>query len=114
TTIAICWAVPGPLVGPAGIAAFNQPGPSWLHWVYDHTIAAPVVAQAIRSLPLSTLVVWHAFATLPRETLQNALLDGASSWKTFLRIMLPARKSALLVAWLIALAASLGELDASI
>jgi iron(III) transport system permease protein len=112
--VAVCWALPGPLLGLGIIKAFNQPDVSWLLWLYDYTIAAPVVALVLRALPLTTLILWHAFSTIPREIINTAALDGASSWTTFMRVVLPGRKSALAMAWLVGLAVSIGDLAASI
>ena len=48
-----------------------------LVWLRDRTIAAPVLAATIRALPLPVLICFVAFRTLPRDTLDAALLDGA-------------------------------------
>ena len=113
-TVALCLAVPGPLVGLGLIAAFNEPGWSMLGWLYDHSIAPIWLAQTIRALPLATLVLWYAVRTVPADVLASATLDGASPSGRLLRIVLPQRLPALAAAWLVAFAIATGELDASI
>ena len=92
----------------------NQPGCPLLVKLYDQSILAPVAALAIRGLPVATLILWHAFATLPREVLDAAAVDGAGPIGRLVRIALPSRLPALALAWLVALAVALGDLAASI
>ncbi|MEX2114031.1 MAG: ABC transporter permease subunit [Pirellulales bacterium] len=113
-TVAICLAVPGPLVGLAIIKLFNAPQAPILGWLYDHSIAPIWLAQTVRSLPLPTLILWYGLRTIPADVLSSARLDGASPLVRFLRIALPQRWPVLAAAWLVALAVATGELDASI
>jgi iron(III) transport system permease protein len=112
--VALLLALPGPLIGLQVIGLLNQPSSPLLLWLYDRSIAAPVTAQAVRTLPLATLVCWYAFMSLSREPFEAAALDGAGRLDSFLRIALPQRKLALAGAWLVALATCLGDLSASI
>src|SRR5262245_3796936 len=94
-------AVPGPLVGVALIQLFNHDLPprlaweqgykSWLLILYDHTPLAPILAQAVRALPLATLMVWHSFRTVSDDVLAAAALDGLSPWRVLWRVALPQR-----------------------
>jgi len=114
-------AIPGPLVGVALIWLMNRDLPpaiplsdgtykSWLLVLYDQTPFAPILAQAVRALPLATLLAWHSLATLDRDMLAAAALDGATPWRVFWRIALPQRWRALAAAWLAAFAVAAGDL----
>jgi iron(III) transport system permease protein len=96
------------------IHLFNQPDLPQLYWLYDHSILAPLFVLIFKSLPAATIVMWYAMQSIPRELLESAAVDGAGSWTQLWRIALPMRWSAAVVAWLIALALSLGDLAASI
>ena len=111
---AACLAVPGPVLGLAVIGLLNRPGVAWLLWLYDHSILAPWLALLVRGLPAATLILWHAFRTIPPEVLESAALDGAGPLARLWHIVLPLRLWAIAVAWLVALAVALGDLAASI
>jgi ABC-type Fe3+ transport system permease subunit len=113
--------IPGPLVGAALIQIFNHDLPplipqaggvpkSWLLILYDNTPLLPIIAQAIRALPLAILLLWHSFATLSDNLLSAAALDGLSPLRVFVRIALPQRWPAIAAAWLVALAIAAGDL----
>ncbi len=112
--IAVCLALPGPLIGLGLIACFNTPNWPWLLWLYDRSIAAIWIAQTLRALPLCTLVLWYALRTISDDLLDSAALEGAMGLTRFFRIVLPARRPAIAVAWWVALAMAWGELSASI
>jgi raffinose/stachyose/melibiose transport system permease protein len=40
-------------------------------------------------LPFSTFLLVSFFSTIPRSLLEAARMDGASSWRTFVRVVLP-------------------------
>ncbi len=113
--------IPGPVVGAALIQIFNHDLPprlavgdgmtkSWLLLLYDQTPLAPIVAQAIRALPLTILLLWHSFATLDRDVLDAAALDGLSPARVFWKIALPLRWRAVLAAAIAAFAVAAGDL----
>jgi iron(III) transport system permease protein len=112
--IAICLAVPGPLVGLGCIELFTGQQWPWLLDLYDHSLAPIVLAQSVRALPLCTLVLWYALRTISPDVLDSAALEGATGLRRFLRIALPQRRAALAAAWLVAFAVAWGELAASI
>jgi iron(III) transport system permease protein len=139
--IAVLLSVPGPILGIAIIRLLNPPEiPDWIWanncwnlmpqvafllycvqitsvvivWLYDHSILAPWLAVYLRSLPIATLIMWHALQTVPKEILESATIDGAGPFVRLWRIALPMRWPAAAVAWLAALAISLGDLAASI
>lgn len=104
-------AVPGPLWGLAVIWLLNRPG---LDWLYNRTVAAPVLAIAMRCLPLAVLILWHAMSSLRRSMLEAAELEGAGAWRRWWSIGWPLSRGAALVAWLLSLAVAVGDLAASI
>jgi iron(III) transport system permease protein len=112
--VAVCLALPGPIVGVAVIRLLNRPEIPPLVWLYDQSILAPWLALTIRALAPATLVMWHALATVPQEMLDCAAVDGAGPATRLWRIALPCRLWALALAWLVALAVALGDLAASI
>jgi iron(III) transport system permease protein len=114
-------AIPGPLVGTTLIHLFNHDLPpsiplpdgshkSWLLLLYDNTPLAPIIAQSIRALPLTIMLLWHSFATLSDDVLSAASLDGLSPLRVFEKIALPQRWRAVLAAWIIAFAVAAGDL----
>jgi iron(III) transport system permease protein len=103
-------ATPGPLVGVLLMRAFNQPWSPLLIYLYDRTALVPVIAQAMRALPIAVLVVWHSLATLSDDELAAAALDGAGPLRRLAAIVLPQRWPALAGAWLAALAIAAGDL----
>jgi len=108
-TAAICWAIPGPIVGLSIIGLLN-----WnlapLIFLYDKTPLAPSLAMGIKALPITILILWPAFASIPRQTLEAAQLDGAGSLALAWRIMLPQRAVAIASAAVIAFAIGLADL----
>lgn len=134
---AFALALPGPIIGLSIIWLLNRPDPdvlAWLHqwiippgfwphgpgagrclrFVYDRTIVPPCLAQVVRALPWATLIMWYALRTIPSETIDSAAVDGAGPWTRLWRIILPQRRAALAVAWLVALVVSLNDLGATI
>jgi iron(III) transport system permease protein len=103
-------ATPGPLVGVLLIRLFNQEWSPTLIYLYDRTALAPIVAQAIRALPVAILLVRHSLATLSDDELSAAALDRAGPLRTLWLIALPQRWPALAGAWLAAFAIAAGDL----
>ena len=114
--IALLMAVPGPLLGIAMIRLLNQPPDSplaCLAWLYD-TNFAPWLVQTLRALPIVTLILWPALASVPQAMLDTAATDGAGWWRRLLFIVIPQRWPALVAAWLVGLAVAVGELAATV
>jgi len=115
--LGFCLTIPGPLLGLLVIRLMNQPPDSWLAplaWLYDDTLFAPWLVQTIRALPVATLVLWPALASIPQSLLDSAATAGAGSLSRLLLIVLPSRWFALLAAWMLAFAVAAGELAATI
>jgi iron(III) transport system permease protein len=114
--LAMCLTIPGPLLGVGCIYLLNRPTDSlfaFLGTLYDSNFA-PWLVQTIRALPLATLIVWPALASVPQAMLDTAATDGSGWWGQLLRIALPQRWPAVVAAWLVGLAIAVGELAATI
>jgi iron(III) transport system permease protein len=114
TVVGALAALPGPLLGLAIIALLNRRELPWLTVLYDRSILAPWLAQTLRALPIVTLVLWSAFRSVPRETLELAAVDGAGPIRQFFQVALPMRRAAVCLAWLLGFVVAVGELSASI
>jgi len=53
------------------------------------TFLAAWIAHAAFGVPLATYLLYNYISQLPRETLESALVDGASHFVIFIRIVLP-------------------------
>jgi iron(III) transport system permease protein len=114
--LAICFTIPGPVLGIAAIRLLNQPPGSPLAFfapLYDSQFPTWLV-QTIRALPLATLILWAAFASIPDAILESATLDGVSGWRKLAYVGLPIRWPAVGIAWLVAFALATGELSATV
>jgi iron(III) transport system permease protein len=114
--LATCLTVPGPLLGVGVIHLLNRPADSsfaFLGALYDSNFA-PWLVQTIRALPLATLILWPALASVPQVMLDTAATEGSGWWGQLLRIALPQRWPAVAAAWLIGLAIAVGELAATV
>ena len=108
---AVCLAVPGPLLGVLVVWLLNRPS---LAMLYDRTVFAPCLVQAIKALPVAILILWHAFSGLPRELEQAAASEGASRPQMFRRMGLAGQGRSIGAALIAALLVALGELSATL
>ena len=114
--IALCLTIPGPLLGLAVIRTLDRPigSPlSFLAVLYDSNFA-PWLVQTLRTLPVATLILWPALASVPQAMLDAAATDGTGRWGQLFRIAIPQRWPAVAAAWLIAFAIAIGELAATV
>jgi iron(III) transport system permease protein len=114
--LSLCLTIPGPLLGVATIRLLNRPPDSpfaALAWLYDSNFA-PWLVQTLRALPLATLIMWPALASIPQVMLDTAATDGTGSLGRLFRIALPQRWPAAAAAWLVGFAVAIGELAATI
>ncbi len=111
---AILHATPGPLIGVSIISFLNRPEIPGFTYLYDRTITAPALAQAVRALPVTLLIAWHALARFDRNQQEAAALDGCGPWMILQKIVLPQRWRALLAAWGFAVALSIGDVSCSL
>ena len=115
--VALCacgLAIPGPLIGLGVIWIMDRSEPSILIWLYDRTILAPVLAIAIRSLPLATLCCWYVLRSVADDALDCAACEGAGPWLRFWLVAWPQRRFGLAAAWLAVFASATGDLACSI
>jgi iron(III) transport system permease protein len=106
-------AVPGPVIGLSMIWLLNRDVPP-LPFLYDRTLAAPILATLVRVLPLAFIPCWWAMHTLDDEPLDAAALDGASSWQRLQAIVLPQRWPIVAAVALAAFVIASGDVSASL
>lgn len=107
-------AVPGPLAGMGIIWLLNRSTPAWLGGLYDRTLAAPVLAQQFRLLPLAWLLIVVTLATISRRTWEQATLDGLNRFQSLRLVVWSQTGRNWLAVWLLLFVASVGELSCSI
>ncbi len=112
--IVLAWVIPGPLLALFLITVMNDPRLPWLNLLYDRSIVAPVIVQAIHALPLVILIVWHAVWTVPGELWETAELSGCGRLSQFVSVFVPLRWPALLAATMIGLATAMSDLGGTI
>ena len=106
-TLALTLATPGPVAGMALVLAYRA-----IPVVYD-SAAMVVMAETLRTLPYSLLMIWPFLRSFPQDYLDAAALDGHGPWRQVFRVVLPLSRRPLLAAWAIAFAIGLGELPAT-
>lgn len=106
--------VPGPAVAMLFSFLMNRSSPPGLTYLYDYTIAAPVLAQQFRLLPYAWLITIAISASVSAATLEQLRLDGISTpWAVIYQLRAQILKPA--IAGLVLLAAiSFGELSCSL
>lgn len=75
------------------------------------TIVGIELVQVWQITPLSTLLILAALQIIPGDLYEAANLDGASPWKTFLRITLPLARPGITIAMVQAVIATLNVFD---
>jgi iron(III) transport system permease protein len=105
---------PGALVGVLCIYLMNRSEPAILGQLYDQSIAAPVLAQQFRLLPLAWLFVQGILASIDRRSWELAKLEGLSTWQIMRTLVVPQTGALWLVAWMILMLVSVGELSTTI
>lgn len=112
--MALLIAVPGPMVGMLVIAGLNRSWPVWLGALYDRTLAAPVIAQQFRLLPIAWLLVYAIVSNVSESTWEQAKLDGLSRWQRWRFVLWPQTAGFWMVGWLLLAVLSVGELSCSL
>ncbi len=105
---------PGALVGVLCIFLLNRSEPAFLGQLYDETLAAPIIAQQFRLLPLAWMLSLAILATIDRRSWELARVDGLSAWQIVWRLIVPQCGRSWLVAWLVLVLVSVGELSTTI
>jgi iron(III) transport system permease protein len=114
--LGVCLTIPGPLLGIGVIHLLNQPVDSplaVLGLLYD-SFFAPWCVQTVRVLPLVTLVLWPALASVPQAMLDTAATEGSGWWGRLWRIAVPQRWAAVVAAAFVGLAVAVGEVAATV
>jgi iron(III) transport system permease protein len=106
-------AIPGPLIGTTIAALFSETQSSFLIWLYDRTVFAPVVANSVFCLPIACLLTWLLFSGTDRQTISSIQVDGGTSWSSFWELGVIRNAWPLSGIWLLIFALSFGELSAS-
>jgi multiple sugar transport system permease protein len=75
-------------------------GGSAVNWLGQDTtaMAAVILVDIWRGLPLMTLLMLAGLQMIPRETIEATLIDGASAWQRFWRVVLPLMRPTLIMA----------------
>jgi ABC-type Fe3+ transport system permease subunit len=107
TICAVLLALPGPALGGLLSRVLVHFPP-----IYD-SYAAPALALWLKTLPLATLILWHAFRSLPQDTWDAARLDGAGTISCLTLLAIPMRWPAVALAGLVVFLVALGDLSAS-
>src|SRR5690625_180900 len=85
-------------------AALLVPLAVWLNQIgLQNSLVAVGLVLALFQLPFATFMMRNAFSATPREIEEAALIDGCSTFGAFLRILLPAVRSALVTVGLFVL-----------
>lgn len=106
-------ALPGPVIGLGVIVLMNHDVPP-LPFLYDRTLAAPILATLIRVLPLSFIPMWWAMYTLEDEPLDAAALEGVNSWQKLWAVALPQRWPIIVTVALCAFVLASGDVSANL
>ena len=114
--LAVALAMPGPVLGISLIPVLNQPHDSMLWWLGElyNSLFSPWLLQTIRLLPVATLAMAAAFASVPTALLDAARVAGIVWWQQLLRVALPLAARMMAATWLIVFALSVGELASTI
>ncbi len=105
---------PGALVGTLLIFILNRSEPAVLGMLFDRTLAAPILAQQFRLLPLAVLMVVGLMSTIDRRSWEIARLEGLSIWQRLRTVVWPQTGSRWALIWLILVVLSVGELSSTI
>jgi molybdate transport system permease protein len=94
------------------IGARSPIGRIWTAWTghgLAFTFEALVLASTIYSLPFAVQPISAAFAQLDRSLLDASATLGASSWRTFIRVVLPLSVEGVIAGAVLSFAHTLGE-----
>lgn len=64
--------------------------------LYNNLLGLVLVYTAL-GIPFAVIIIRNAFAAIPDETYEAALVDGASKWRIFLQVYFPLAKPSLAV-----------------
>ncbi|MBA2450315.1 MAG: sugar ABC transporter permease [Chloroflexi bacterium] len=81
------------------LAAIGRPAPAMITSP-DYALWSVIIADVWEWFPFTMLMLLAALQMMPSEPLEAARIDGAGPWQTFLYVVLPLLRPALLVAGL--------------
>ena len=111
--LAVCLALPGPVIGSLLARGFALMDWNWINWLTDYTIFGPVIANLIFCWPIGGILIWYLLKRTPSEQLENARLENVSLWQLGWQFGALANRLALAGIWLLLFAFCFGELSAS-
>ena len=88
----------------------NAPGPNWLGQS-TYAMAAVITVNVWRGLPFFAITVLAGLMAVPREYLEAAEVDGATSWGRFWHVTLPLIKPVLAVVILFSTIFTFGDFN---
>lgn len=68
-----------------------------------------ILADSSGAIPFSILILRAFMQSIPYELTEAALVDGAGDWQTFIKIILPVSKSAIITAGLLTFLGAWGD-----
>lgn len=74
-----------------------------------NTLLGLAIVHTVIQLPFSLYILRNSFSAVPRELEEAAVVDGASSWQTLVRIFIPAVRPAIVTVALFAFITSWNE-----
>lgn len=60
-----------------------------VQWLQQHALESIIVVNIWRGIPFAMVLFSAALASVPRETLEASLVDGASPWQQLRRVTIP-------------------------
>ena len=110
---AICCSLPGSLIGSSLLELSSSTSLSLVHWLFDRTIFAPVIANSLFCFPVSVLFAWFVMQNVPRDVEEHMATEGAGPWMRLYHNVFVAQWRMLLGSLVIIFAICFGELSAS-
>lgn len=111
--LAVCLALPGPVIGTMLARWFASIDWSWINWLTDYTIFGPVIANLIFCWPIGGILICYLLKRTPREQLESAHMENVSLWQLGWQFGILVNRLALAGTWLLLFAFCFGELSAS-
>ncbi len=105
--------IPGPSLGLFVGKLFGWIELSAVQYLFDRTIAAPVMANVLFCLPLALPIFWFLSSQVSIDQQEYAKLEGVSSWRQFVQFVFLGQWQANLGAWFLIAAFSFAELSAT-
>lgn len=106
-------ACPGPSIGLTIGKLFSLLPIRFVEYLYDRTIAAPVIANTVFCFPLALLLFFFLTHQVSQDQLAHAEVDGISPWRQFVSFGIVANWRTNLGCWFLVVAIGFGELSAT-